>query len=195
MKFIGRSLSVWTAGLVLAVLSVSCGPADQAGKIGKTQGFPDLEALVEEQIAALEADRPEVEKYLNLNGKEEKLVTRDVNWRDDLGFFLQSDISKPSLSDSYSVEKSGVSEVYRLKPGAALPVRTLKVVYSENTGEPMEVEVEYHIENTLFDTFKELRLSLNGEKGNNRLVSYEIRGAQQLRLGSKKSFEIRGAIK
>ncbi len=157
-------------------------------------GYFDLEALAEEQIALLSAEKPEVEKYLTFDGQRDTVVTREINWKDDLAFFFQAGINKPALDGIYSVTKpDSVTELYELTKEGAFQVRSLKVEYS--AGEVKDVEVNAVMEGLLFDTQKILKLKLNGEKGHNRLVSYEVRGEQQLKLGKKKSFEIVGLVR
>lgn len=159
-------------------------------------GYFDLEALVEEQMKLLSAEKPEVEKYLVFDGQRDTVVTREINWKDDLAFFFQAGINKPALEGIYTVTRpDSLTELYQLTRDGAFQVRKLKVKYSPDTGEVKEVEVDSAVEGLLFDTQRMLTLKLNGEKGNNRLVSYEIKGGQQLKLGRKKSFEITGLVR
>ncbi len=159
-------------------------------------GYFDLEALVEDQITLLSTEKPEVEKYLVFDGQRDTVVTREINWKDDLAFFFQAGINRPALEGIYAVTRpDSLTELYQLTKDGAFQVRALKVKYSADTGEVREVEVDSAVEGLLFDTQRVLKLKLNGEKGNNRLISYEIKGGQQLKLGKKKSFEITGLVR
>ncbi len=188
---------------VLLIAAVCCSlisalwGCDAAGSAASSApGYFDLEALVEEQIALLSAEKPEVEKYLAFDGQRDTVFTREINWKDDLAFFFQAGINKPALNGIYSVTKpDSVTELYELTKDGAFQVRSVKVKYSADTGEVDDVELNSVVEGLLFDTQRILKLKLNGEKGSNRLVSYEIKGEQQLKLGKKKSFEITGLVR
>lgn len=166
------------------------------GSASSAPGYFDLEALVGEQIAVLSAEKPEVEKRLAFDGERDTLFTREANWKDDLAFFFQAGINKPALNGVYSVTKpDSLTELYQLTKDGAFHVKTMNVSYSPGTGEVVGVKVNTVVEGLLFNTQRTLELKLNGEKGSNRLVSYDIRGEQQLRLGKKKNFEISGLVR
>ncbi len=159
-------------------------------------GYFDLEALVGEQITALSAEKPEVEKRLVFDGQRDTVLTRDINWKDDLAFFFQAGINKPALKGSYSVTRpDSLTEHYELTKDGAFHVKKVDVSRSAETGEVVEVKVNSVVEGLLFNTRRTLKLKLDGKKGNNRLASYEVLGDQQIKLGTKKSFEIAGLIR
>ncbi len=191
----GKRLPV-IAVLCFCLISTLWG-CDAAGDgASSAPGYFDLEALVEDQVALLSAEKPEVEKYLTFDGQRDTVFTREINWKDDLAFFFQAGINKPALDGIYLVTRpDSLTELYELTKEGAFQVKAVIVKYSADTDEVTEVEVNSVMEGLLFDTQKILKLKLNGEKGSNRLVSYEVRGEQQLKLGKKKNFEIVGLVR
>ncbi len=191
---IGKAAGV--AVICCCVLAALWGCNAAGGSASSAPGYFDLEALVEEQIKVLSAEKPEVEKRLAFDGERDTLFTHDADWKDDLAFFFQAGINKPALNGVYSVTKpDSLTELYQLTNDGAFHVRTMNVSYSPGTGEVVEVKVNTVVEGLLFNTRRTLELKLDGAKGNNRLLSYEIRGEQQLRLGKKKNFEIAGLVR
>ena len=195
-SLIGGKRLAGVAAICCCLIPAFWGCNAAGGSASSTPGYFDLGALVEEQIKVLSAEKPEVEKRLAFDGERDTLFTREVNWKDDLAFFFQAGINKPALNGVYSVTKpDSLTELYQLVKEGAFHVKTVNVSYSPGTGEVMEVKVNTLVEGLLFNTQRTLKLKLSGEKGSNRLVSYDVMGEQQLRLGKKKNFEIAGLVR
>lgn len=194
MRFAGRRGLITL--LLCGVLAFSFSACQTVPETTGTEGFFNLEDFVSKQIEKLAQIRPEVEKRLILNGEEDVIVTKDVNWEDEFSYFLESDISKPSLRDSYFVERTDDhTEIYHLKEGQHHPVKEFKAVYDPESGQIRQLFVNIEKETQLFDISRELKLVLNGNKDDNRVLSYEIKGVQQLVLSDDKIFEIKGEIR
>lgn len=180
----------------LLIVLVGCQTSQWKDQSGEERLYFDLEGLVEQQIVRLEAEQPEVTKLLIMNGNKEMVTSRSVNWREDLGFFIDSDINNPSLRDSYLITKpDSITEEYSLKEGAEFPIQKIKIVKDFTTEEVQEIIIFSGSENRLFDTARELRMKLSGQKGDSKIVSYTIKGSKRLVVGEGDDFEVRASIK
>jgi hypothetical protein len=189
----GSLMSVCTLLLLLVV--TGCGSSGDRTGVSAPSHYFDLAGLVERQIDLLEREKPSVEKIVNMNGKGDTVTTKAINWREELGFFLQADINKPSYDDSYLISSPDPqTEVYRLKEGVVFPVREMLVKKEEDNGEVREIVVQSTTKNRLFDTDRHLTLRFSGEGASLRLVSYQVLGTHKLAIGEGDHFEVRGRV-
>lgn len=181
--------------LFLLCISFLMGACQNTPEITDSTSILNLEELIESQIEFLSETNPEVEKIMVLNEKEDRVKTREINWSDELAYFLEADISKASLRDSYEIVNSDtLTETYRLREGQSHSVTEMEVLYSGKTGEVEKVVILVKKENRLFKISRELSLMMDGAKDQNRLLAYEIKGVQRQALSEDKYFTIKGSI-
>lgn len=68
--------------------------------------FFDLKGFFEQEIAYLDAQSIKVQKTIRQNGKEEQQKVNIGDWKQELGFFVESDLNKPSWRDQYSIDST-----------------------------------------------------------------------------------------
>ena len=88
-------------------------PAPNTGTT--TPRFFDLKGFFEQEIAYLEAQSIKVQKTIRQNGKEEQQKVHIGNWKQELGFFIESDLNKPSWRDQYSIDSSYSEDKKKLR--------------------------------------------------------------------------------
>ncbi len=170
-------------GLVMLVMA--CQP--QTSQSGKT--FFDLEKLADQLIAENEKSNPSVRKFSKIGEKENEELISDIDWSKELELLRQSDLNKSAYTLSYEEEKSTETITYTLKKGENLPVKRLTIELDEN-GKPHHIESLQRTKNYLYSSEKDLIVDL--KDGN--LVNYQIKGWQELFVGGRKEFEVRGEI-
>lgn len=174
----------------LGVVFGGCSEVDDS-RSGDVTHYFDLAGFVGNQIVLLENQKPEVEKMLTINGKEERIVTREVDWADDLGFFVDADINKSSLKDSYTIAYPDSSTtLYQLKAGVEFPVSSIRVVRVSPEGDVREIAVHTGTENRLFANTREMSLKLT----DGRVSSFEVKGTTSPALGQDAVFEVKAIV-
>ncbi len=66
--------------------------------------FFDLKGFFEQEAAYLTDQNIQVQKTIRQNGKEEKQQIAIKDWTQELRFFAESDINKPSWRDQYTID-------------------------------------------------------------------------------------------
>lgn len=174
---------------------VGCQTAEQASSALLPEYF-DLKGLLETNIEYLEREKPEVEKSLTLNGLGEVIKTRELDWRDELAFFLEADLNKPALKGSYDISTpDSISEQYTQKEGLETPVKSMTIRNNSQHGVVREVIIFTNTQNKLFDSERTLTLHFEDIKGGIRLVSYSVKGSKKLALGDPDEFEVVAVVK
>jgi hypothetical protein len=157
----------------------------------RTNAYFDLKDFLDQQVAALNAQKPLVSKTVLVEDQPETHQTHQVDWARELELFGQADLNKPAYANSYFTEAiSKTTTTYRLKSGEDLPVQYLEVIQDEKTSQPVKVKATLRTKNYLYES--ERTLSLTARNG--RLTEYDIDGFQQLFYGDPEPFHLEGRI-
>lgn len=168
--------------LPLLALLAGCGETP-APALGRRPLYFDVKGLVEAQIKQLSQRHAPVTKRVSLrDGATETVRVPAVKWADELQIFFQADINKAALRGTYAVDSATLPggltrRTYTRRTGQRnAPVAWLAVVSAGGEARELTATIIQH--NALFDTRKQLRLTLL----HNQLHSYEVRGSQKLVL-------------
>ena len=172
--------------LFISLLLVGCAKSETQNS---TKAYFDLAGLVNQQITELNKNQPRTHKNLVIEEKKEVLNTNKIDWQKELELFLQADLNKQTYQLSYNKEETTQMEVYTLKEGENLPVKSLKIIFDEDKS-AKHIEAIIHTENYLYQSEKHLLTTLN----KNYLTHYQIEGWQELFIGKKKSFKVDGIV-
>lgn len=154
-----------------------------------------LKSFIEQQIAQLSVQKPLVDKTVEVKEQQEHLKTKDIDWAKELDLFVQADLNKPAFMNSYESLTKGQEVIYTLKDGENLPVKSLKIVKDAVSQLPVVVEATLRTENYLFTSEKQILLNTQVlPNAKCQLTRYQVKGYQQLILGSKQPFRIEGRI-
>lgn len=174
--------------LPFLLLLAACSQPQQAKR---TNVYFDLKGFLDQQIAALNTQKPLVSKTALVGAQPETHQTRQVDWVRELELFEQADLNKPAYANSYFTEEiSKSTTTYRLKSGEDLPVQYLEIIKDEKSGQPLKVKATLRTKNYLYES--ERNLSLTAQNG--RLTEYDIEGFQQLFYGEPEPFHLEGRI-
>ncbi len=176
--------------LLFLFLTACTNPAEQ----DQLPVYYDVAGFVNEQIADLTARQPAVQKTVSVDDKQSQQTSAGIDWSRELGLFLQADINKPALRNSYRIERpDSLTYVYTLKPTEeTLTVRSLTVQLTEPNGKPRRIEAVLQTDNPLYTS--ERRLLFEKMPGN-ASIHYSIKGFQQLAYMNKRDFTVDGRVK
>jgi hypothetical protein len=156
--------------------------------------YYDVAGFVTGQIGVLSSQRPTVTKAMEVSGEEES-TTREVDWTRELELFMQADINKPAYRYSYTTTRpDSLTYLYTVRPGEDLPVRYLRVKLHSPDGNPREIEAKVLTQNKLYQSEKQLLLRCGDVRGTWRVLSYQIRGFQELAIAERKPFAVRAEV-
>ncbi len=182
--------SVFPVFLFCLLLTACQNPAEQ----DQPPVYYDVAGFVNKQIAELTALQPAVQKTVSIGNEQSQQTTADINWTRELGLFLQTDINKPALRNSYRIEQpDSITYIYTLKPTEEiLMVRSLMVKLAGPNGEPRRIEAVLQTDNPLYTSERHLLLEKNS---GNSSIHYSVRGFQKLAYASKRDFTVDGRVK
>ncbi len=146
--------------------------------------FFSLQNFFKAEINRLNAEKPEVEKRIELNGQSESLKTSDIDWNKELSFFLESDINKPAWLHSYEVDtvtKNNQREISYKALEDKLLVRTLTLLFSDKAKNPHTIKIKRSTKNLFYTSDMDLMYSTQ---------QYEISSKSQTLLGSQKDLNV-----
>ena len=141
--------------------------------------FFDLEGYMAQEINRLQQANPEVDKTAALNGEQSNIQRKDIQFKEELNLFVDSDINRPAWRDKYRVDStlnsSGqvASRTYTAIEDK-LPTRKLEVFYSNGAVDSLFI----HYRSGSLITQSERWLSYSPGKG------YSIKSIQK-RMGSE----------
>lgn len=136
--------------------------------------FP-LSQFIDEQIQQLEGRS--VRKDLLINGESHQVeqILSEKDWREEFDWFIQSDINKASLAQSYHTEEIGDRIRHTLKPGEKGTLQEMEVLYD---GELVkEIIIVSSRENTFYRSNASSRLA-TGDDG--IINSYRMESTQKV---------------
>lgn len=178
---------------VLLLFSACQTPAE---KSDQPPVYYDVKGFVENQIQLLNQQKPTVAKTMVVGSEEEKRSTNEVNWQRELELFVQADINKPAYRQSYATARpDSLTYEYTIQSQEDLPVRYLKIVLDKPNGQPTLIEARILAQNKLYESEKNLLMRCAQRSGDWRLLSYQIKGFQELVISDRKPFEVRVEIK
>lgn len=154
--------------------------------------YYDVKGFFQTQIQLLSQQQPTIEKTMVVGQDKEKRTTKEVNWKKELELFLQADINKPAFRLSYAIQHpDSLTYEYIIQTKEDLPVRFLRVVLDENSGQPALIEAKISSKNKLYESEKNLSMRFKEKAGAWRIASYQIKGFQELVISDRKPFEVR----
>jgi hypothetical protein len=172
--------------IFISLLLVGC---TESSNENTPKYYYDLAGFINQQISQLTASKPLTQKNLLIGDKTETIQTKDIDWMKELELFLQADLNKQSYQLSYDKDSTQNTVVYQLKKGEKLPVKTLKIEFDEEKS-PKHIEALMQVENYLYKSEKHILMDLEKKQ----LKSYQIKGCQELFVGTKKDFKVSGNL-
>jgi hypothetical protein len=156
--------------------------------------FFDLKQYIAQQVRVLTQQKTPVQKWVQVNGTEQQVLVKDIDWQKELEPFAQTDLNKPAYIQSYYMDtlrsEMGQTFIYVLKETEKIPVKTMRVTLDKSQ-RIQSLTIEVRNENFLYSSEKKLHLKAQ-PKG---IQSYEIEGRQEMLWSKEKTFKILGILK
>lgn len=184
--------------LLLSLSLFGCSVGQKSEPI-RTGTYFDLIQLLDEQVAAFEAERPTLTKELNVNGETDKVILQldsAKQWKEELGLFYQADINKLGLETSYITEElSAGTNSKKIIDSAKTDrpnVRTIEYNYKE--GQLENIRILMRDKNPVYNFEKELNLYFDVKQGKSILSSFSISGNQSMILKDELNYSLKATI-
>lgn len=169
----------------------SCGTEEEALIKNPTQidqYFP-ISDFINQQISRLDGYAVKKTVVMNGEGHEVDQVLFERDWREEFDWFIQSDINKASLAQSYETEKTEHVTRHILKPGEIGVLKQMEVLY-EN-GEVKEINFTTSKENTFYCSNSYSRITT----GNDGLIdSYSLESNQKVWFLSPNEMKVNSQV-
>ena len=185
--------------LLVAGSFYSCNP-DTPEKPGPPPAYFDVQEYLKNQINYLNQTKPTVQKTVT-NGilPPETETVKQVNWQQELAFFLEADINKNAWRSTYSGdtlvnEATGARTMnYRNAGEANAPVKLLQVeTTAGNRVKNIYLETRQH--NALFFAGRFLKISCDTTSNQNRIAAYQVSGVQKPVFADSLHYSVRAKI-
>ncbi len=94
--------------LMITILLNACQPSakQQAADQAMPLAFFDLKGYFQKEIQRLNQEKPAVTKTVAVNGKSEEKRLQTLDFKEELGVFIQSDINRPDWTDKYRIDST-----------------------------------------------------------------------------------------
>jgi hypothetical protein len=171
--------------LFLLLLNWNCSQNQENSEIV----YFDLKGLITKQIQVLNQNQPHLKKLWQIGSKKETKEFEKTDWSRELEVFVEADINKSGLKNSYEILKNKDTEKFTLKKGESAPIKYI-LITKDQKGNPVRIELESSMNNYLFDSKSMLVLKFEGEN----LKYYSAEGYQKLFFGKADSTKIEGII-
>ena len=177
----------------------SCIPPDIKGTADTD--FFDLKGFLDNQISSLEKLEQKgiiITKKTILQGQKSEQTLKKMNWKDEFAFFYSSDINTPQLRDRYKIEKTPQKLTFTTDE-EHLIVKEMQIIFDKNNKTTTSTSFENVKEILIVQKDKnkiyENDRTLNIKVKNGNLVSYSIKGSEDVILNEKQQFLVEGIIK
>ena len=177
--------------LVIGFWLSEIGCKKSSGNELRTHDYFDLQSFFTQQIHTLDSLKPTVNKTVFLNEKKEEKKLKEINWKEELSVFLESDINKPAWKDKYTVDTSLKDDpniyFYIIRFTAKdKNLKTQKITLNiiKDIEQIQSVYVKNVTENFLYSSVSNLMFLPEKE--------YSISTVQKIRFVSQDKFEVKG---
>ncbi|MBW3467676.1 hypothetical protein [Arthrospiribacter ruber] len=130
------------------------------------------------EVAVEKAYGKKLVKEVNINGQKDRTTTSptEEEWLQELSFFLDADINRPALAQSYQTQRSESTLVHELKEGEKGKVKKMTVKYLE--GNVKEVSFRSETKNPFYTSQTRGVLIFHSESG--KLDQYSVENIQEV---------------
>lgn len=175
---------VFLAGIGL----FSC--ADESTNSLEKSSYFDIKGFIEKNIQQI--DSVEVLKESEIQGevKQANVIYSIQDWEEEFGIFIEADINRSSLNQSYETTSSSEMLTHELLPDARNKVKYIKVTYSED--QVSSVSIKIADDNLFYSSTTLAEIYMN--TATNLIDHYAIETSQKIWFLDKNDMKIAGEI-
>lgn len=175
-----RKIGVAAGGAVLLSGFLACQRPDRDSS---SLTYFDLKGYFQREVQRLEQQQPALEKRVWKNGVQDSARINDIPWKEELALFSESDINKPSWSQSYQREIKGDTLIYTTRDSTLM---TRRIAIVESGGIVRSIQILNRVSNPLY--VSETRLSYFPDS------LYRINKTQDVRFLDRNHYRIEGRM-
>ncbi|MDB5009270.1 MAG: hypothetical protein JWQ06_59 [Mucilaginibacter sp.] len=180
-----RSKIIYRAVLIVSILFAgafsACKP--EIKETGDTLKYVDLKAYFKGNSAHLTVLNKPVYKTVTHNGVTESKKVHIDNWERELSLFSESDINKPAWKDSYFIQNTVNTLVYKAKYPE---LQTREIIINRENDKIKRITIVNHTQNILYETREKLIYIPDS--------MYNIEKMQHVKLLGSNKYDITGIL-
>ncbi len=172
---------VWCVVMLFTALLQSCKP--DIKETGNAAKYFDLQGYFKTDAARL-GKLPAILKTVGHNGTSETRRVKIDNWTKEFNAFIESDINKPTWRDSYQIQQTDHTTIYRaIDPD----LKTREIIINKKDGKVQWITIYNFTKNILYTTREKLSYVPDS--------MYKIEKTQHVRLLGINRYAITGYLK
>jgi hypothetical protein len=164
-----------------ALLFISC-KSDKGKTQNRQINYFDLQTYFKDKAVEFSKSNPEITKEIMVNKDTEKKKLKIDNWKEELSLFINSDINKIALKNSYGKDSTASRVIYTAKD-SDLKTRKITVQF-DGQNQVQQILIDNVIDNLLFHGTEEL-LYIPSQL-------YQIKKHQKVRFLGEKNYLVKG---
>lgn len=140
------------AGIV--AIAGSCTDGEPAATAQTGRSYFSLETYFKAEAARLQKLSRPISKTVNKNGQQETHTVQIGKWENELMLFIESDINKAAWQQSYQIDSTENTVVYRSRDPE---LRTREITVKRlNNGAISHISIQNGVENMLYESDEQL---------------------------------------
>lgn len=121
--------------------------------------YYDLPAFISKQISNLKSKKQWVRKHVTKDGRSHIIERGDIDWNEELGVFLESDINRPAWRGEFNIDSISLERVFVITyktENPEIPVKNVVVTVDKDTKQCLQISVDRRTENFLYSSDQSL---------------------------------------
>lgn len=149
----------WFYILSICVVFSSCDKDPAEAYYEDQRFYYDLPSFIQKQIGNLKEKGQRIRKLVKKDGHSHIIEKGNINWEEELGLFLESDINRPAWRGEFKVDTIKLEREYVVTyktENKEIPVRNVVITIDRKTGQCLKVTVDRRTENFLYSSDQSL---------------------------------------
>lgn len=121
--------------------------------------YYDLPTFINKQIGNLQKKGQWVRKHVSKDGHEHIIERGDIDWKEELDLFLESDINRPAWRGEFRVDTIDLEREYVITyktENKQIPVQNVVITIDKDTRQCLKVTVDRRSKNFLYQSDQSL---------------------------------------
>lgn len=150
----------------------------------------DLKGFIEENIQKLDSVEVSKTSRIQVEETQREVIYSTKDWEEELGIFMEADINRASLLQSYQTTSADGVLTHELLPKSKGKVKYIKVTYSGE--EVSSISIKIAEENLFYSSTTLAKIYMSGSS--NLIDQYSIETAQKIWFLDTNDMKITGQL-